>query len=181
MPSLFEALQKLQQLDDDDELDLLAHLEAIEATKDKVDAYKTVIDQLEVQGVFWREKVKEAQTQARRADKMIERIKERMIYCLQSFETTELVGNVHRVKLSHSKKIELLREPQADDLFVHENLLRHKFEWDKKEITQAIEQGVNVDDFAKLVSSPSIRWSYANSQRASKRSSQSPSEIQENH
>lgn len=170
MPSLYEALQKLQQLDDEDELDLIAHLEAIEATKDKVDAYKAVIDQLEAQGVFWREKVKEAQTQARRADKMIERIKERMIYCLQSFETNELVGNVHRVKLSYSKKVELLREPQADDLFVYENLLRHKFEWDKKEITQAIEQGVNVDDFAKLVSSPSIRWSYANSQRVAKSS-----------
>ena len=170
MPSLYEALQKLQQLDDEDELDLIAHLEAIEATKDKVDAYKAVIDQLEVQGMFWQEKVKEAQTQARRADKMIERIKERMIYCLQSFDTSELVGNVHRVKLFYSRKVELLREPQANDLFTHENLLRHKFEWNKKEITQAIEQGINVDDFAKLVSSPSIRWSYANSQRASKSS-----------
>lgn len=170
MASLYEALQKLQQLDDEDELDLIAHLEAIEATKDKVDAYKTVIDQLESQGLFWREKVKEAQTQARRADKMIERIKERMIYCLQSFETSELVGNVHRVKLSYNNKVELLREPEADDLFTYENLLRHKFEWDKKEITQAIEQGINTDDFAKLVSSPSIRWSYANSQRAAKSS-----------
>jgi len=176
MPSLFEALQKLQQLDDDDELDLIAHLEAIEATKDKVDAYKNVLDQLDAQALFWREKVKEAQTQARRADKMIERIKERMIYCLQSFETNELVGNVHRVKLSHSKKVELLREPQADDLFVHENLLRHKFEWDKKEITQAIEQGVNVDDFAKLVSSPSIRWSYASRSHARSKSNSRESE-----
>lgn len=176
MPSLYEALQKLQQLDDDDELDLITHLEAIEATKDKVDAYKNVLDQLEAQSIFWREKVKEAQTQARRADKMIERIKERMIYCLNAFETNELVGNIHRVKLSYSKKVELLREPQADDLFVHENLLRHKFEWDKKEITQAIEQGVNVDDFAKLVSSPSIRWSYASRSPARSKSNSRESE-----
>lgn len=181
MPSLYESLKKLQELDESDELDLITHLETIEATKDKVDAYKEILDQLEAQSIFWKEKVKEAQTQSRRAEKMIERVKERMIFCLKNFDTTELVGNVHRVKLSYSKKVEILREPNPEDLFVFENLLRHRFEWDKKEITKAIEQGQCVDDFAKLVSSPSIRWSYAILERTSKKSRKSTPQVQENH
>ena len=169
--TLWEALQKLQEYDEADEIDLLAHLEAMEATKDKVDAYKTVIDQLGLQAEFWREKANEAVKQARRSEATIERIKARMISILQEFDTPELVGNEYRVKLSFAPKIEIKREPTADDLFDHDDLLRTKLEWDKKAILEAAKaDSTIVEDFASLVSSPNLRFSYARADKSHSRS-----------
>lgn len=177
--TLWEALQKLQDYDDADEIDLLAHLEAVEATKDKVDAYKTVIDQLGLQADFWREKSNEALKAARRAEATVERIKARMISTLQSFETPELVGNQYRVKLSFAPKVEIKREPQPSDLLNHDELLRTKLEWNKTKILEAAKaDSSTVEDFASLVSSPSLRFSYARTPKSARSSSK---ELQDHH
>ncbi len=177
--TLWEALQKLQEYDEADEINLLAHLEAMEATKDKVDAYKTVIDQLGLQAEFWREKANEAVKQARRSEATIERIKARMISILQEFDTPELVGNEYRVKLNFAQKIEIKREPNADDILEREELLRAKFEWDKKAILEAAKaDSSTVEDFASLVSSPSLRFSHARTPKSARSSSK---ELQDHH
>lgn len=174
--TLFEALQKLLDFDDQDEIDLNAHLEAITATRDKVDKYKFVIDQLELQAGFWKEKARDATKQASRLEKAVESIKERLIAGMKIYESPELIGYEYKVKLYTHPKVEIKREPTTNDLLTHDLFLRSKLEWDKKRILEALKaDSTNIDDFARLVSSTSLRFTHA---RTSEKPRKSSPEIQ---
>jgi hypothetical protein len=170
--TLFEALQKLLDFDEQDEIDLTAHLEAITATREKVDKYKFVIDQLELQAGFWKEKAREASKRASRLETTVESIKERLIAAMKLYESPELVGYEYKVKLYTHPKVEIKREPITNDLLTHDLFLRSKLEWDKKKILEALKaDSTNIDDFAQLVSSTSIRFSHARTSQSPRKSS----------
>lgn len=105
----------------------------------KVDNYQFVLDEIEIARDLWKKRKDECAAQERQYTKAIERIRDRIRVAMAMLETTELVGNYYRFKLSRSKPKLVISDPSL----IPQDLMRitQVIEPDKDRIRAALELG----------------------------------------
>ena len=158
MSSLFELLQRLEDLDDQDDIDLTEHLKAIDDVRQKVDRTKFVLDQLALQQSFWDGRIKRAQEKKRVIVNAMERIKTYVATAMLAGSSDVLEGHEFSAKIYEHEAIETTRDPNDLDMVRYHDYLKVRYQWDKVKIKNALRDGQNIGDFAKVAKTHSVRF-----------------------
>lgn len=162
MSNLFELFDRLAAIEDSDELDLVAHLDAIDSIREKVDCSKFAIDQLELQETYWAEKIKIAQQRKKVIQNSVERLKNYIASVLLFSGSETIEGFEYTAKLTDHSHVELKREVGDLDKIHHSDLLKVNYDWNKKAISERLKSGERLDEIASLKVTHSIRWKERN-------------------
>jgi len=162
--SLHEALYKLRQLDEAEDVVLLDHLQAIENVKQKIDSYRYVIEQLSLQEEYNKKKASDHDLLAKRYKQMAARCEERLLWNLQQDGSNEIRGNDSVVRIFKSIQVKMKRDIPADDDFVkYHDYIKYSWKWDIKKIKSELKAGsANAQEVAELISCDNLKWSYNN-------------------
>lgn len=118
----------------------------------KIDAYASVMERMEMEEEYWKQKAEVLRSVAKGCSNVRERLKESLKYAAQSINATELIGNDVRFKISNSKP-KLVLDGPIDPAYVIQVTTT---EVDKKRIEEDLKIGVPVEG-ARLVETKSIR------------------------
>jgi hypothetical protein len=162
--SLHEALYKLRQLDEAEDVILLDHLQAIENVKQKIDSYRYIIEQLSLHEEYNKKKAADHQALANRYKQMAARCEERLLWNLKQDGSDELKGNESSVRISKSIRVKMKRDAPAEDDFVkYHDYIKYSWKWDINKIKSDLKAGsANAQEVAELISCDNLKWSYNN-------------------
>jgi len=140
--------------------DLAEQLAVIEDLRKKIDVYKIVLDQLDLQDEFFSKKIESLTKSRTTIRRSVERIKENLKKIMLENETTRLEGFEYRLDLRTSIKTEMVSDVPTDmDRIHYPQFVRSKFEWDKKAVTDAIKlSDPNAAELAKRVETSHIKF-----------------------
>lgn len=142
---------------------LLAEVSA--ALLQKVDAYKFLLDRLEAEENFFKQRADFFSRTTKKVKAVRENLKDRLKFALRELPSHELKGEEHRFLLAPGKaKVVLAEGKKAESLLgtEHERFVRKKeiYEFDKTAIAEALESGEELP-FASLAEGWTLR-DYAN-------------------
>jgi hypothetical protein len=154
-----DTIQRLNDLDEQDTVNLLEQLELVTDLRQKIDKYKFVIDQLKLQENYWDERVKTAQQKKKVLVNSIERLKNYLSCALVLASSETLEGNEYSVRLTKSQAVETKREVTQKDKIDFYEYVTVSYSWNKKAIGDALKAGnEQVAEIASLVTNNGIRF-----------------------
>jgi len=164
--TLYQALQRLNELDEEDGPLLSSQLDAMDDMQEKVDAYYYVLQRLELETDFWKNEAAKAAKKSKAYKIMAENLEARMIDIMQLNHFTKLKGKANSVAIMFHEKVKLLREdPTNEDIYIFDKFIRSTHEFDKKAIKEALRDGdEKVQRIATIEQSTSLRWKKENGQ-----------------
>ncbi len=142
--SLHSLLLALQAADEEmEEIDLSLQIDLMDGAKIKVDNYKYIIDKLETHEAFLKKREDEYAKARRAIQSQVKRIKEHLLFALQSnhfekFTGFEYVVSQQKAPPSVSLKVS---EPTISHAIHFAEFVRTSYDWDKIAIKAALKEG----------------------------------------
>ena len=119
----------------------------------KVDGYAAIMERLEMEEAYWKEKAAKFIAVARGCTNVRDRLKESLKFAMSELGTTEILGNDVKFKLSNSKPKMIIDPDTIDKAYTMQVTTT---EIDKKRIEEDLKMGVPVQG-ARLEETKSIR------------------------
>jgi hypothetical protein len=160
MATLQESLERLRQLDEQDDIDIVAQVEAMENVKAKIDSYRYVIEQLTMQQEYYERKQAEAHAMAIRYKRMAERCEQRVLFNMQQDGSRELYGHESMACIQKSERAKLVREkPTQEDIVKHSDYISFSWKWNLSKIKSDLKAGIgNAQEVASLITCDNLKW-----------------------
>lgn len=141
-PTLSSILTAMQMFDEAIVIDFDSAEVVAGDLKDKVDAIKVVIDRLEFQAEWCRQKADPFMKSAYALERNVKRLREYVLYQMQQGEFDTLPGNTYRAQLQNNPPSLELTQPECSalDYQRYPNYVKQIrfYEWDKTAIKDAL-------------------------------------------
>jgi hypothetical protein len=130
---------------------------ALGSVKDKVDSTFEVISRLESEVLRLSEIAKEFTAKKKTVENQVKRLKEYVQYSMESDETTELLGDKHRLRIMTRKGLKVSEREISSTLFLEfPEVINRVYSFDKNLLKEKFK--ANPEKYAELVS-PSLSTS----------------------
>jgi hypothetical protein len=139
--SILDMIQRLNDLDEQDSVDLIEQLELITEMRQKIDRCKFALDQLKLQETYWDDRAKIAAQKKKVMSNSIDRLKNYLASAMLLASSENLEGNEYSVRLTKSQAVETKREVTQRDKIDFYDLVTVSYTWNKKAIGEALKAG----------------------------------------
>lgn len=118
----------------------------------KVDSYAYVLDQLKLQGPYWKQKASEMNAVAKGCERAAKSLQDRLKYAMKTLEVEEVAGQEYKFKLAKTAGKLVI----SDEAIIPDEFLVVSYIPNKEKIKEAIKSGIEVPG-AYIESEPSLR------------------------
>lgn len=134
--------QILKSFREAEECDLALDEHSKEELAEKVDAYHAVISKFEALKTDYLTQIEALDTKVDKIDLKIERIKEHLVYLMQSFGWESLQGKAVKLSLRASESIEVSKDLDfSNSLMAPYRREKLSYSWDKSALKEALKEG----------------------------------------
>jgi hypothetical protein len=153
---LIDMTRMMQEMDEDILDAEIDPQDLVEGLAHKIDSIGGLLDEWRAKAVALREREKVLADKRRRWERKVEQLEGYVQFAMERDGFDKLPGKEYAATIRRSESIELLKEPSALVRSQFPDLIRVKYEWEKRACKEALKDGRLSEEYAKITVNRSI-------------------------